>query len=87
MARIVFKPRRIAERINLEQEIFKRIAELQSQVNSVEYRPAPVPRIDPVTNLGLGIFNFAGHLYDGIAILGGFIFNLLRMLRNAFKSS
>jgi phospholipid/cholesterol/gamma-HCH transport system permease protein len=69
-----------------QQEIFKRIAALQSQVDSAEYRPAPVPRIDPITTFGLGIFNFAGHLYDGIAILGGFIFNLLRMLRSPSKA-
>jgi phospholipid/cholesterol/gamma-HCH transport system permease protein len=64
-----------------QQEIFGRIAALELQRASTEYHADPAPRLDPVTQLGLGLFSFGRHLFDGIAILGGFVFNLLRVLR------
>jgi phospholipid/cholesterol/gamma-HCH transport system permease protein len=69
-----------------QQEIFGRIATLEAQCRSQEYLAAPPPRIDPVTQLGLGLFSFGRHLYDGIAILGGFVFNLMRMLRHPTRA-
>lgn len=64
-----------------QQEIFGRIALLESQCQSVEYEPEQIQRSDPVTRLGLSIFGFAGQLSAGVLLLGGFVLNVLRLLR------
>jgi phospholipid/cholesterol/gamma-HCH transport system permease protein len=53
--------------------IFERIAVLDAQPHDL---PEPVALPDPVTRLGLAMFDFAGHLRDGIALFGGFLLDL-----------
>jgi len=67
-----------------QQEIFGRIALLESQcqAQSTEYEPEPVLHNNPVTRLGLAIFSFIQQLSGGVVLLGGFVLNLLRLLKN-----
>ena len=73
--------RRLPEHVKLtdtQREIFDRIALLDTTREASE----PVPRIDPVTRLGLGLFDFADHLRDGITLFGGVVIDCLRLLRD-----
>jgi len=65
-----------------QQEIFKRIAQLEAECQSAEYAPERIRRNDPVTRLGLAIFSFARQLVEGVTLLGGFVLNLLRLVKN-----
>ena len=60
-----------------QRDIFERIALLDSVREPVER----IVRVDPVTQLGLGIFSFLDHLYGGIAMFGRVILDLLLVLR------
>ena len=60
-----------------QRDIFNRIALL----DSVREPADRIVRIDPVTQLGLGIFSFFDHLYGGIGMLGRVILDLLFVLR------
>ncbi|HTI17071.1 MAG TPA: ABC transporter permease [Trinickia sp.] len=60
-----------------QRDIFARIALLETHRDA----PAPVKRIDPVTALGLAIFGFFGHIYDGIALLGRVMLDALSVIR------
>ncbi|PLZ03475.1 ABC transporter permease [Burkholderia sp. WAC0059] len=61
-----------------QREIFSRIALL----DAAREPPEEVPRVDPVTRLGLAIFAFGDHLYGGIAMFGRVILDLLAVARN-----
>jgi phospholipid/cholesterol/gamma-HCH transport system permease protein len=64
-----------------QQEIFGRIARLEAQCRSSEYEPETARGLDPVTRLGFAIFGFVSQLRDSVALLGGFVLNLLRLCR------
>lgn len=64
-----------------QQEIFGRIAQLEAQCRSVEYEPEHMRRSNPVTQLGLAIFSFIQQLSESVTLLGGFVLNLLRLLK------
>ncbi|MBB3256177.1 phospholipid/cholesterol/gamma-HCH transport system permease protein [Paraburkholderia bannensis] len=60
-----------------QRDIFERIALLDSVREPAER----VVRVDPITQLGLGIFSFWDHLYGGLAMLGRVVLDLLFILR------
>jgi phospholipid/cholesterol/gamma-HCH transport system permease protein len=64
-----------------QQEIFERIAALEAQCRGAEYEPETERGLDPVTRLGLLIFSFFGQLRESITLLGGFVLNLLRLVK------
>lgn len=64
-----------------QQEIFGRIAVLEAHAQSPEYAPQKNRPSDPATRLGLTIFGFTRQLGEGVALLGGFMLNLLRLLK------
>lgn len=73
--------RRLPASISLtdtQREIFERIALLDATHEPAE----PVTHIDWITRLGLGVFDFAAHLRDGITLLGGLVIDFGRLLRD-----
>lgn len=61
-----------------QRAIFERVAQLDQTGTAAE----PVPRINPFTQLGLGIFSLLEHLYGGIAMFGRFVLDLLSIVRH-----
>ncbi|SIT71787.1 phospholipid/cholesterol/gamma-HCH transport system permease protein [Burkholderia sp. b13] len=61
-----------------QREIFNRITLLEATREPAE----PAAAIDPITRLGLAMFDFAGHLRDGITLLGGLVMDGGRLLRD-----
>ncbi|WP_153101518.1 MlaE family ABC transporter permease [Paraburkholderia hayleyella] len=61
-----------------QRDIFSRIALL----DTTRTAPEPVPRIDPITRLGLGIFSFAENLSGGLTMLGRVVLDFLSILRH-----
>jgi phospholipid/cholesterol/gamma-HCH transport system permease protein len=61
-----------------QREIFDRVALL----DATREEPEALSRIDPITRLGLGLFDFADHLRDGVTLFGGVIIDWLRLLRD-----
>jgi phospholipid/cholesterol/gamma-HCH transport system permease protein len=73
--------RRLPAQVTLtdtQREIFDRVALL----DATREAPEPVPRIDPITRLGLGMFDFADHLRDAITLFGGVVIDFFRLLRD-----
>jgi phospholipid/cholesterol/gamma-HCH transport system permease protein len=73
--------RRLPARVALtdtQREIFDRIAVLDADYEA----PDPAPRVDPVTRLGFGLFSFAAHLKEGIALFGGVVLDCVALLRD-----
>ncbi len=62
-----------------QREIFNRITLLEATREPAE----PAAAIDPITRLGLAMFDFAGHLRDGITLLGGLVMDGGRLLRDS----
>jgi phospholipid/cholesterol/gamma-HCH transport system permease protein len=61
-----------------QRDIFDRIALLDTARES----PEKVPHFDPITRLGMRIFDFFEHLYGGIAMFGRVVLDLLAIARN-----
>lgn len=57
--------------------IFERIAFMDAQPHDP---PEQVERPDPITRLGLALFDFAEHLRGGVTLFGGFILDLLAVV-------
>jgi len=62
-------------------EIFKRIATLELESKSAEYTAQSTRALDPVTRLGFAIFGFFRQLRESVELLGGFVLNLLRLIK------
>jgi phospholipid/cholesterol/gamma-HCH transport system permease protein len=60
-----------------QREIFERIALLDSE----REEPEVVEHTDPITRFGLLIFSFFEHLYGGLAMFGGFMLDLIGLVR------
>ncbi|WP_250471102.1 ABC transporter permease [Caballeronia sp. GAFFF1] len=60
-----------------QREIFERVALLDAE----REEPEAIDRVDPVTRLGHLIFAFFDHLHGGLAMFGGFVLDLLGLIR------
>jgi phospholipid/cholesterol/gamma-HCH transport system permease protein len=72
--------RKLPEAVTLsdtQREIFERVALLDAN----REMPEQVERIDPITRFGLLLFGFFEHLYGGLALFGGFVLDLIGLVR------
>jgi len=60
-----------------QREIFERVALLDAE----REEPEPVDRTNPVTRFGLLLFSFFEHLHGGLAMFGGFVLDLIGLVR------
>ncbi len=72
--------RKMPERVTLsatQQEIFERVALLDAS----REEPEATDRVDPITRFGLMLFGFFEHLHGGLAMFGGFVLDLIGLVR------
>jgi phospholipid/cholesterol/gamma-HCH transport system permease protein len=72
----------VVDLTDTQREIFERIAVLDASHDT----PDPIEHIDPVTALGLRIFSFGRHMAGAFALFGGFVLDLLAVLRHPSKA-
>ena len=60
-----------------QREIFERVALLDANRDL----PEEVDRVDPITRFGLVLFSFFEHIYGGLTMFGGFVLDLIGLVR------